>query len=354
MIEIRAFDGDLQEISELIMSSWVPDYKEEYKQPVIDYSSIDFLEWNLKKPNVDPENLFGAYSNGKLVGFLGSFPHQLHYNDQILKSGTGSFFTTHNDYKRKGVGKALVRAFWKRCRERGFDVGICITDEGHPAGGIVDTVADDLDMGLFKALRFTFLSKPLDENKVAELTYLPFIMKIGLKLCTKKSVAMSQNAYGFEPEKDVSVICEMLNNAPYANDTLRVYWENDILISQLRGRLSDTMFLNHGNRKGIINYYTIDLLGFRSIPKRHKMTVINNVWFENLSFLEKHRFVSDFCADQKKNGSCLISIPTIPAFDLVPFYSNLFIPSGRYHIINVIDFSNKLGKIVKVGFLFFL
>lgn len=354
MVEIRTFDGDIEEISDLIKSSWVPDYKKEYKQPVIDYSSIDFLEWNLKKPNADPDDLFGAYHNGKLVGFAGGFSHLSRYNDQILKTGIASFFTTHVDYKRKGIAKALCREVFNRCMEKGFDIGLCVTDEGHPAGGIVDSQSAGLNIGHYKAHRFTFLSKPLDENKVAELAYLPFFHKVGLKLFTKRNETMSRNVYGLEPEKDVDIICRMLNGAPYTDDTLTVHWENQILLSQLWGRLADTMFFNHGKKKGIINYYTIDILGCRSIPKCHKVTIIINVWFENFSFLEKHRFVSDFCADQKKNGSCAISIPTIPAFELAPFYSNLFIPSGRYHLFNVLDFNKKLGKTVKARFLFFL
>ena len=81
MVEIRAFDGDLQEVSELIKSSWGEDYQGIYKQPVMDYSNIDFLEWNLKKPNAEPLNLLGAYKGKKLVGFLGTFAVSFRYND---------------------------------------------------------------------------------------------------------------------------------------------------------------------------------------------------------------------------------------------------------------------------------
>ena len=352
MVEIRTFDGDLQEVSNLIKASWAEDYRGAYKQPFMDYSSIDFLEWNLKKPNVDPDLLFGAYSGSKLVAFVAGVPYKFRYNDQVLRSVSASFFTTHIDYKRKGIGKSLIREALLKAIEKGYDVITIVTDEGHLGQGLTEKLSKEMNLRFLKLKRFTFLSKPLDKNKLMELADLSLFHKIGLQMFTKRGGAVRGEAYGFEPAKDVKVICQMLNKS-YRPNTLTVNWEEDTLASQLRGRISDTLFVNRNGRKGLINYYKIDLIGCRSTPKLHKMTMIDNVRFENMSFFEKHRFVSDFCADQKKNGSCVITIPTVPVFDLVPFYSNMFLPNGRYHWYCAHDFNHKLGENVEVGYLFF-
>lgn len=350
MIEIRTFDGDLQEISNLIKASWAEDYRGAYKQPVMDYSAIDFLEWNLKRPNADPDLLFGAYDGIKLVAFAAGFPYQTRYNDKVFKSAAASFLTTHTDYKRKGIGKSLGKALLRGV-EKGYDIITSVPDEGHVVERVLENLSHELNFGFLKLHRFTFLSKPLDKKKILELTDLPLLHKIGLHLFSKKEGTNRRRTYGFDPDKDVTSICRMLN-ASYKEDTLAVNWDEDTLSLQLRNRISNTLYVNRDGQKGLINYYTIDLIGCRSTPITHKMTMIDNVRFENMSFLEKHRFVSDFCSSQKKHGSCIINIPTSPAFDLTPFYSNTFLPSGRYHCYCVQDFHHKLGDNVQAGYLF--
>ena len=44
MFEIRTFDGNFQEVSDLIKASWSQDYQGKYQQPVMDYADFDFLE----------------------------------------------------------------------------------------------------------------------------------------------------------------------------------------------------------------------------------------------------------------------------------------------------------------------
>ena len=351
MVEIRTFDGDLQEVSDLIKASWAEDYQGSYKQPVMDFSSIEFLESNLRKHTSDPDILFGAYSRGKLVGFLGAFSYKFRYNDMVLRGVSGSFCTTHIDYKRQGIAKALIRESTLKGIKDGYDISCSVPDEGHPIERALENVSNEMNVGFFKLHRFTFLSKPLDKNKLLELAYLPLYQKIAVQLITKKAGAAIRKAYGFEPTKDVKTICQMLNSS-YKTNTLAVNWEEDTHATQFRDRISNTLFFNRDGRKGFINYYNIDLIGCRSPVKVHKTTMIDNVQFENMSFFEKHRFVSDFCTHQKEHGSCLINIPTVPVFDLKPFYSNLFFPTGRYHCYFVQDLQHKLEENVKAGYFF--
>ena len=351
MVEFRIFDGDLQEVSNLIKASWAEDYQGAYKQPVMDYSSIEFLESNLRKPNSDPDLLGGAYSGGKLVGFLGGFSLNFRYNDMMLRGVSGSFCTTHIDYKRQGIAKTLIREATLKGIEDGYDIYCSVPDEGHPIERALENVSKETNIGYFKLHRFTFLAKPLDKNMLLELSNLPLYQKIALPFITKRAGTAIRKAYGFEPTNDIKTICQMLNSS-YETNTLAVNWKEDMNADQFRDQISNTFYFNQEGRKGFINYYNIDLIGCRPPIKKHKTTMIDNVYFKNMSFFEKHHFVSDFCTHQKKHGSCLINIPTIPVFDLRPFYSNLFFPTGRYHCYFIQDLQHKLEEDVKAGYLF--
>jgi GNAT superfamily N-acetyltransferase len=351
MVEIRTFDGDLQEVSSLIKTSWSEDYQGVYKQPIMDYSAIEFLEWNLKRPNADPDLLLGAYHGGKLVAFVGGLPHQLRYNNKVFNSVANSFLTTHTDYKRKGIAKTLSREALRRGIDKGYEINTFVLDEGHAVEKILENLSHEMNIDFYKLHRFTFLSKPLDKRKLLELADWPLYQKIGLQLFTKKSGAPKQKVYEFDHEDDVTSICRMLN-ASYNANTLSVNWDEDTISTQLHNGISNTLYLNRGGQRGLINYFTIDFIGCRSTPAVHKMTMIENVRFGNINFLEKHRFVSDFCAIQKEHGSCIINIPTSPVFDLTPFYSNTFLPSGRYHRYCVQVLPRKVGDNVQAGYLF--
>ena len=295
--------------------------------------------------------MFGAYEGSRLVGFMGTFHVTFRYNDLLLKGVSGSFCTTHIDYKRKGIAKALLREATRLGIAEGYDIGCSVPDEGHPMEKALEDVCNELNICFYKPHRFTFLSKPLDKQKLMELADYPLYQKIGLQLLTKRSGVAERNIDELEPERDVTPICKLLN-ASYKANTLSVNWNENLLSSQLRSRISNAQYRNQNGSEGLINYFTIDLIGCREPHKRHKMTMIDNAHFEKMSFLERHRFVSDFCAIQKSSGCCAITIPTLPTFDLKPFYLNAFMPTGRYHCYFIQDLQNKLNGNVSAGYLF--
>ncbi|UCH21443.1 MAG: GNAT family N-acetyltransferase [Deltaproteobacteria bacterium] len=352
MIEIRTFDGNFKEVHKLIRASWLEDYREKYKQPVIDYSSIDFLEWNLRRPTIDPDLVLGAYHKGKLVGFVACLPHTLKYNDQTLKAASSSFFTTHIDYKGQGIGRLIITTGLLKGMEKGYDINVFVPDEGHLVEKFIEKLSAEISLRFLKLHRFTFLTKPLNKNRIKDLADLPIYQKIALNIIAPKRTRKSKKSYSFDHKHDVKIISQMLERQ-YSQNTLSVMWTEELLLFNLKSEISDTFFLNSKDKGALINYYNIDVLGSTALQKSWMMTMIDNVCFENMSFYEKHKFVNDFSYDQKDKGSCLISIPTTPIFDLKPFYSNLYYPSGRYHWFCIHDFNHRLRGPVNIGHLFF-
>jgi predicted N-acetyltransferase YhbS len=351
MVEVRTFDGDFEEVHQLIKASWSEEYRIKKRQPVMDYSSVEFLRWNLQRPNIDPDLIMAAYSKGKLVSFVAAIPLTLKYNDQILKGGVSSFFTTHVDFQRKGIAKTLAKDGLKRGVEKGYDLGYLITDAGHQAINLVKDISKDLELKFVNFYKFTFLAKPLDKKKILQLSDLPIHQKFLLPIVTAKSQKISLKSYQFDLEKDASSIYQMFRDS-CPPDALCVDWPEDELSYNLKSNLSNTFYLNFEDKKAFINYYNIDILSGKSSVVAHKNTIIDYVYFNNLSIFEKRKFVRDFCLFEKQNGSCSIIIPTLPIFDLKPFYLNLFFPSGRYHYIVGHDIKKKLQEPINIGYLF--
>ncbi len=352
MIEVRTFDGDLDEIHPLIRASWLQDYREKYNQPVIDYSSASFLEWNLNRPKSSRDLLIGAYLDDQLVGFAAGIPVTLKLHNKSIQSVLGSFLTTHVNYKGRGIGKALAKEYVRRALEMQFDLLYSVTDDGHAADNLFRGIAAPMGIPYRTFYRFTFLSKPLDKQKITELTDLPFHQKLALPLVTKKTGRINKRKYNFEAETCLEAVVHMLNQST-SPKALSVCWTEDELLYDLSCRFANIFFSDAGGKRGLILYYHMNLLGCASFEATHPMTIIDYVRFEKMSFFEKHKFISDFCSEEKEMGSCMVAVPTMPGFDLRPFYANLFYPSGRYHCFVGCDLKNLLDSPLHLDYLVF-
>jgi Myristoyl-CoA:protein N-myristoyltransferase, N-terminal domain len=351
MVELRTYDGDFEEVHQLIKASWSEEYRIRHNQPVMDYSSVEFLRWNLNRPNIDPDFIMAAYSNGKLASFFSAIPLTLKYNDQILKGSLASFLTAHVDFRGKKFGKILIKDLgFKHLIEEGYDLGYAIVDAGHRSINMIKYISRHYKLKLINFHKFTYLAKPLDKKKVSQLADLPLYQRLSLPIITTKSKKMNIDSYQFDPDNDTPIIHKMIREAS-PPDALCVDWTQDELLYNLKSNLSNTFYLNLGDKKAFINYFNINILSAKSSKVAYKSTVIDYVCFNNMAIKEKRKFVRDFCAFEKQNGSCMIVIPTLPLFDLKPFYFNLFFPSGRFHYIVGVDITKKLKEPVKIGYL---
>jgi hypothetical protein len=194
------------------------------------------------------------------------------------------------------------------------------------------------------------LAKPLDKEKVSQLADLPFHQRLFLPIITAKPKKLDIDSYRFDSDNDTPIIHQMVRDA-CPQDALCVDWSQDDLSYNLKSNLSNTFYLNLEDKRAFINYYNINILSGKYSMVTHKTTIIDYVCFNDISFKEKQKFVRDFCAFEKQNGSCSIVIPTLPIFDLKPFYFNFFYPSGRSHYIIGADIKKKLEEPVKIGYL---
>jgi hypothetical protein len=165
--------------------------------------------------------------------------------------------------------------------------------------------------------------------------------KLALPLITKKIGRIKKSKYNLEAEKCLETVVDVLNQST-SSKALSVNWTADELQYDLSCRFSNIFFREAGRKKGLILYYRMNLLGHGSSEAVHPISIVDCVRFEKMSFFEKHKFISDFCSHEKEMGSCMVLLPTMPGFELRPFYTNLFYPTGRYHCFVGSDINNLL------------
>jgi hypothetical protein len=143
-------------------------------------------------------------------------------------------------------------------------------------------------------------------------------------------------------------------NTSHESKGLRPYFSMDDLPVQLDYKnVAHSKYMAAGNRKALLTYYNIDMISGRDADFKSKTTVIDFIDFKNFSFFQKVRFIKDFWREEKRKGSAMILLPTMPLFDLGPFYANLFFPTGRYHNVRAFDFNNCLPEKINIETILF-
>jgi hypothetical protein len=183
MIKFKPFSGDYEKIYDLIKKSWQDDYINKYRQPVQDFSP-DFLQWNIQRVGYDPDLILEGYINGDLVGFSANMPKKIIYDGNIVNAVLSTFLSIHPEYKNRGFVKEFIHERIHRMRAKKYDLNYFIQDEGHAIENIVRKTANSLGEGVKTYLRFTFLVKPLDSEKIKKSAALSVMERMTLPVTT--------------------------------------------------------------------------------------------------------------------------------------------------------------------------
>ncbi len=120
MIEIRTFDGDVDELARFCTSSWQKRYTG--RMPVPDWRS-DFLEWELLgDDHAAREFLVAAYDGSRLIGALPARPVRFHLRGRPVAGTWGSFFAVDDGYENQGVSLKLNLEQRRRHRDHGAQI----------------------------------------------------------------------------------------------------------------------------------------------------------------------------------------------------------------------------------------
>jgi hypothetical protein len=131
MIEIRTFDGDMQQLAEFCNSVWSRRYTG--RMPFAEWSP-EFLEWELDDCPATRELLVAAYDGGKLVGVLPARPMKFHLLGQSIDGSWGSYLSVDPDYESQPVSIKLHLEQRRRHKERALKVNMGYAFTGYAAG----------------------------------------------------------------------------------------------------------------------------------------------------------------------------------------------------------------------------
>lgn len=348
-VKIKTFNGDYEELYRMILESWKEEYHK-HEQPVQEFSQ-EFIEWNLNRPGFDRDLQICAYIGGELVGFGASMPHKLIRDDEEYKAVISSFFTVNSKYKGEGIGKKLAIERLHRVKDKGFDLNYFVYDEGHVVEKLYNKLSQEVGIDLRDLHSFTFLSKSLDSDKLSSLVELTAMQRFLLPMITeRKNIDKSSVDLEVTPEK-LEEIYAVLNTQE--EGALQVKWSKEELDCTMKSKCSDSMFYKGKNGTGMITFYNVNLLGNVEPKQKQKVTSVDVVAFDNLSRWERYKMVRNFSKYQKDEGSCMIMLPTMSKFDLIPFYADMFIPTGRIHNVRGFDYNSRLEGKPKVKSMIF-
>jgi hypothetical protein len=121
MIEVRTYDGDMQQLTEFCNTMWARRYTG--KMPFAVWTP-EFLAWELDDSPQTRELNVAAYDGARLVGVLPAKPMRFHVQGQTIDGSWGSYFSVDPDYESQPVSLKLNLEQRRRHKERGLKVNM--------------------------------------------------------------------------------------------------------------------------------------------------------------------------------------------------------------------------------------
>lgn len=131
MIEIRTYDGDMQQLSEFCNRVWTRRYQ---GQMPFAMWTPEFLEWELDDCPATREMIIAAYDGEKLVGVLPAKPMRFHVQGQTIDGSWGSYFSVDSDYENQPVSLKLHLEQRRRHKAHGLKINLGYAFTGYAVG----------------------------------------------------------------------------------------------------------------------------------------------------------------------------------------------------------------------------
>lgn len=344
-IEIKTFDGDYNALQNLLRSAWKYDYSV-HKQPVMNFS-IPYLKWNLESPSGNRYFHIGAYHNGKLIGFAASFPQSYEYitksgktiSKTNLKGVLSTYFTTHQDYRRMGIGTMLAKERIRRHIEQGVEINLFYQDHGHASSKVYPKFSGYMNSSYSNLRSIGFLIKVLDIKSLCKLEYYSAFQSKFFGLFTflegNKNIKPNANQIRKFRTDDIDTCLNIINSFMPGFGLFR-RWSKEELLWELENELSTTyVFLKNEIPVALISYHILEMTG----RTEDSVAQVDNIFIDALTNAEKRAFIHYVTSAIKKTEAKMILIPELPYFKTGSFYRNLYIPFSRKQHLKLLNYT---------------
>ena len=344
-IELRTFDGNMDELYHLIHDAWKHDY-DERSRTVFEYTR-EYLSWCLNYPGSNPDLYVGAYLGGKLVGFGASFPQTLQLGKQKMAAVLSTFFTTDQAARRQGLGIKLIKERIGRMIDSGAQLNYFYLEMGLSSTPVYDKLDEREDMDYHHLSKMNFFSKVLDYDRLNKVEYFMLWEKLAVRMTQHIGSAwkIDGEVRDYKPE-DLENCFSLINTVDPKR--LSKVWSLDELAWQLDNVFDvGTLLVEEGDEvKAFVNYYHIPVMGRTT----ERITIADNIVFGKASFKQKCEIVRRFTERVKQERSTGILFPCFPTMDRLPLIMNLALPYPRNLFIKALDYTEQLPlKCVNIG-----
>ncbi|MFH1317075.1 MAG: hypothetical protein ABII01_06150 [Candidatus Woesearchaeota archaeon] len=289
---IETFNGDFDELRDLILRSWHPAY--DGQAAVFDYS-VPYLQWNLQGSTSDKELSLSYYDGSTLVGFVGGMPRTFSlFSSQTVNGSLCSFLSSDVSTKRSRIAYDLVTHSSERHHQRGYDFPFFFLDKNFSGSHLLfHKHADEHIYDLVSLPDTSFLIKVFDAQRFSDLdASVSNIERRILKMWESDPVPFEVDGKMREyDDSDLSTCLSLLNSYKFHINLAR-HWTEDELQWQLshQGISSTTVFEKDNQIQGLINYHVVPMHGRPGVAG--SLAIIDNIYWFNLSDRERQSFLS--------------------------------------------------------------
>jgi len=335
MVEIRTFDGDMQQLAEFCNGVWAQRYQG--RMPFAQWTP-EFLAWELDDCPATREMIVAAYDGSKLVGVLPARPMRFHLQGQTIDGSWGSYFSVDPDYENQPVSIKLHLEQRRRHKERGLKVNLGFVFTGYSVGRGQKFW---LKQKMIKPVRRTGMwVRALDPKAVARFSLKRFD-RLGMQLSRlvlgdPRPPQRPEAIRPFAPAD--AAACAALLDAASRRADLGYVWDETLAARQLGyTAATSTLVSEHEGRiAGLINYCPLTLMGRTPIVAG----VIDFLHTDGLSTQAAVDLIRAALLDMRHRGMHLamaLRVATMPFWPLA-WAACTMVPAEYCYVAQPVDF----------------
>jgi GNAT superfamily N-acetyltransferase len=153
-LECGPWSGAWSEVAHIVRLAWS-------ENPDFEYSAAFLAECSQGREEREAVT-FGAWLDGRLVGFVAALPRRIVSDGREQWFALVTFFAVHPDTRGRGIGQTLWTQCLRALREAGFDGTIHYCAHGHRSNNVTTSAAAQIGFACARTDDVGFLRRPID------------------------------------------------------------------------------------------------------------------------------------------------------------------------------------------------
>ena len=319
-IEIRDFDGNLEDLRSMARQSWLCEYG---SAPWRDLFRPELVR-HIFAGVPDPRFLTAAYEGSKLIGFMANLPRQYRLRGKTYQGVVSTMFVTRQGYA--GAGAYLISECLRRNAAFGADFALMFFVRGHRPWPLFDRV-------LGKRVRIERLKTmhaivhAVDFDKIVYSQSLTAFEVAAIKLLGAHRPIVRPPTPGLVRKyqrEDLSRILAMTRRYPDQDSLVRVFDEESLGRQLSSGDVTQTVvYEREGSVHGFINFSTHAMVTRQG---GYRWAWVDLLSWEGLSGSEKKALLAGLWEASRARGAIGILEWNKAYYSKMPLYRARFIP----------------------------